>query len=295
MRYISFLTLVLIIAMAAALSVSASVIEAQFSKPPGFPDDARCLVEVFVGDQYCTSQDVGENDQWHATLQYDFDPAQKVGRAVFSIPGASDWGFRRPEQPFQIKARIGLGLLKPERREKVVSNALKESRQVTESSQKKSPARIEKAEESLKGAAVAATTNKDKAELIVEWNDLAAVSKASETPAKKFVMSELPKLKWEGFNFATTKSIFIAASGVAEKFTQQKGGKKNALGLYGEAADANPEVATVWDTVTATYAKVNPEYAKAIANPASEAIAESGSERAFKEDVFRKFLYSSPK
>jgi hypothetical protein len=109
------------------------------------------------------------------------------------------------------------------------------------------------------------------------------------------VVSELPNLKWDGLNPATKKSVFIAASGVAEKFTEKKGGKKNTLGLYGEAADAIPEAAKVWDTVTAEYGKVNPDYAQAIANPAAETVAKYGSERAFKEQVFREFLYGSKK
>ena len=138
---------------------------------------------------------------------------------------------------------------------------------------------------------MAATTNKDKAELIVEWDELAEISRESKATAKKFVISELPNLNSEGFSSATTRSIFIAASGVAEKFTEQQGGKRNALGLYGEAVDAIPEAAKIWDSVTETYAKVNPDYAKAIANPTPEAIAECGSERAFRESVFRKFLY----
>jgi hypothetical protein len=40
---------------------------------------------------------------------------------------------------------------------------------------------------------------------------------------------------------------------------------------------------------------VNPDYAKEIANPAPEKVAKYGSERAFKEQVFRESLYGSKK
>lgn len=281
--------------MAAPVTVWGALIEVQFNRPPSFPNDARCLVEVFVGDTFCTSQEVGPEEQWHATMQYTFDSTQKTGRAVFSVIDAPDWVFRRPEKNFPIEQTIGLGRLTPEPRAKAVSNALKESRDITGSSNRKSEERVENATESLKGASAAVTTNKDTAEILVEWNELAAISNSSKALAKNFVMSKLPTLNWESFNTMTKRTIFIAASGVAEKFTQQKGGKKSKLGLYGNAADTIPEAAELWDAVISAYAKANPEYLAAIANPTPEKLAEFGSMRAFKEEVFRTFIYGSKK